>query len=147
MKKIIAMGAAVALAASMFAAEVAGNLKLNGKLANFDGDNFTLLHAPDVESNPWGNQTLKLSVNADVAGASVDFLSKKSTVDAVLGCNWKIWFKPADMVKLTVGNLDGYELNSETINYTNLVNNSGWGYAGEVNVDAFSLVISTTSDK
>ena len=41
MKKIIAMGAAVALAASMFAAEVAGNLKLNGKLANFDGDNFT----------------------------------------------------------------------------------------------------------
>ena len=121
MKKIIAMGAAVALAASMFAAEVAGNLKLNGKLANFDGDNFTLLHAPDVESNPWGNQTLKLSVNADVAGASVDFLSKKSTatsvkvdtdVDAVLGCNWKIWFKPADMVKLTVGNLDGYELNS-----------------------------------
>ena len=169
MKKIIAMGAAVALAASMFAAEVAGNLKLNGKLANFDGDNFTLLHAPGVESNPWGgNQTLKLSVNADVAGASVDFLSKKSTassvkvdteaekpedvvkvsdVDAVLGCNWKIWFKPADMVKLTVGNLDGYELNSETIDYTKLVDNSGWGYAGEVNVDAFSLVISTTSDK
>ena len=84
MKKIIAMGAAVALAASMFAAEVAGNLKLNGKLANFDGDNFTLLHAPGVESNPWGgNQTLKLSVNADVAGASVDFLSKKSTASSV----------------------------------------------------------------
>lgn len=150
MKKIVGILAVAAMATSMFAAEVAGNLKLNGKFANFDGDNFTLLHAPDVESNPWGNQTLKLSVNADVAGAAVDFLSKKSTVlgvDAVLGCNWKIWFKPADMVKLTVGNLDGYELNSETINYTNLVNNSGWGYAGEVNVDAFSLAISTTSDK
>ena len=150
MKKIVGILSAAAMATSMFAAEVAGNLKLNGKLANFDGDNFTLLHAPDVESNPWGNQTLKLSVNADVAGAAVDFLSKKSTVsdkDAVLGCNWNIWFKPADMVKLTVGNLGGYELNSETINYTNLVNNGGWGYAGEVNVDAFSLAISTTSDK
>lgn len=168
MKKIVGILAVAAMATSMFAAEVAGNLKLNGKLANFDGDNFTLLHAPDVESNPWGNQTLKLSINADVAGASVDFLSKKATatsvkvdtkaektedmvkasdVDAVLGCNWKIWFKPADMVKLTVGNLGGYELNSETINYTNLVNNSGWGYAGEVNVDAFSLAISSTSDK
>ena len=144
MKKIVGMGAAVALAASMFAAEVAGNLKLNGKFANFDGDNFTLLHAPDVESNPWGNQTLKLSVNADIAGAGVDFLNRKNEV---IGANWKIWFKPADMVKVTVGNLDGYELNSETINYTNLVNNSGWGYAGEVNVDAFSLAISTTSDK
>lgn len=144
MKKIIAMGAAVALAASMFAAEVAGNLKLNGKFANFDGDNFTLLHAPDVESNPWGNQTLKLSVNADIAGAGVDFLNRKNEV---IGANWNIWFKPADMVKLTVGNLGGYELNSETINYTNLVNNPGWGYAGEVNVDAFSLAISTTSDK
>ena len=138
------MGAAVALAASMFAAEVAGNLKLNGKLANFDGDNFTLLHAPDVESNPWGNQTLKLSVNADVAGAAVDFLNRKKEV---IGANWNIWFKPADMVKVTVGNLGGYELNSETIDWTNLVNNAGWGYAGEVNVDAFSLAISTTSDK
>ncbi len=168
MKKIVGILAVAAMATSMFAADVAGNLKLNGKLANFDGDNFTLLHAPDVESNPWGNQTLKLSVNADVAGAAVDFLSKKSTansvkvngeakkpedlvelsnVDAVLGCNWNIWFKPADMVKVTVGNLGGYELNSETIDWTNLVNNSGWGYAGEVNVDAFSLVISTTSDK
>lgn len=144
MKKIVGILAVAAMATSMFAAEVAGNLKLNGKLANFDGDNFTLLHAPDVESNSWGNQTLKLSVNADVAGAAVDFLNRKKEV---IGANWKIWFKPADMVKLTVGNLDGYELNSETINYTNLVNNGGWGYAGEVNVDAFSLAISTTSDK
>ena len=144
MKKIVGILAVAAMATSMFAADVAGNLKLNGKLANFDGDNFTLLHAPDVESNPWGNQTLKLSVNADIAGAGVDFLNRKNEV---IGANWNIWFKPADMVKLTVGNLDGYELNSETINYTNLVNNSGWGYAGEVNVDAFSLAISTTSDK
>ncbi|MDY4525787.1 MAG: hypothetical protein SPE03_12230 [Treponema sp.] len=144
MKKIVGILAVAAMATSMFAAEVAGNLKLNGKLANFDGDNFTLLHAPDVESNPWGNQTLKLSVNADVAGAAVDFLNRKKEV---IGANWNIWFKPADMVKLTVGNLGGYELNSETINYTNLVNNPGWGYVGEVNVDAFSLAISTTSDK
>ena len=144
MKKIVGILAVAAMATSMFAAEVAGNLKLNGKLAVFDGDNFTLLHAPDVESNPWGNQTLKLSINADVAGAGVDFLNKK---DKVIGANWNIWFKPADMVKLTVGNLGGYELNSETISWTNLVSNSGWGYAGEVNVDAFSLVISTTSDK
>ena len=144
MKKIVGILAVAAMATSMFAAEVAGNLKLNGKFANFDGDNFTLLHAPDVESNPWGNQTLKLSVNADIAGAGVDFLNRKNEV---IGANWNIWFKPADMVKLTVGNLGGYELNSETINYTNLVNNPGWGYAGEVNVDAFSLAISTTSDK
>ena len=144
MKKIVGILAVAAMATSMFAAEVAGNLKLNGKLAVFDGDNFTLLHAPDVESNPWGNQTLKLSISADVAGAKVDFLNKK---DKVIGANWNIWFKPADMVKLTVGNLGGYELNSETINWTNLVNNGGWGYAGEVNVDAFSLAISTTSDK
>ena len=144
MKKIVGILAVAAMATSMFAADVAGNLKLNGKLANFDGDNFTLLHAPDVESNPWGNQTLKLSVNADIAGAGVDFLNRKNEV---IGANWKIWFKPADMVKVTVGNLGGYELNSETIDWTNLVNNAGWGYAGEVNVDAFSLAISTTSDK
>ena len=144
MKKIVGILAVAAMATSMFAADVAGNLKLNGKLANFDGDNFTLLHAPDVESNPWGNQTLKLSVNADIAGAGVDFLNRKNEV---IGANWNIWFKPADMVKVTVGNLGGYELNSETIDWTNLVNNAGWGYAGEVNVDAFSLAISTTSDK
>ena len=144
MKKIVGILAVAAMATSMFAAEVAGNLKLNGKLAVFDGDNFTLLHAPDVESNPWGNQTLKLSINADVVGAGVDFLNRKNEV---IGANWNIWFKPADMVKLTVGNLDGYALNSESIGWTNLVSNGGWGYAGEVNVDAFSLVISTTSDK
>ena len=144
MKKIVGILAVAAMATSMFAAEVAGNLKLNGKLAVFDGDNFTLLHAPDVESNPWGNQTLKLSISADVVGAGVDFLNRKNEV---IGANWKIWFKPADMVKLTVGNLDGYALNSESIGWTNLVSNGGWGYAGEVNVDAFSLVISTTSDK
>ncbi len=58
-----------------------------------------------------------MSVNGDVSGASMSFYDGQAG-GAVSNVNYSIWFKPFDMLKVTIGNFST-NLNQETIDYSN----------------------------
>ena len=142
MKKIVGIIAAVAMATSVFAADISAKAKLDGSLFNFDGDNISMIQAEHKVEN-W-NPTLALSTSGDKAGASFSyFLSgwKKNysvesseadgkttysiKADDAKGNNYDttnqqfaIWFSPFDGFKITVGHFST-NLNQETIDWCN----------------------------
>ena len=71
MKKIIGIIAAVAMATSVFAADISAKAKLDGSLFSFDAGAISMIEAHHAIEN-W-NPTLSLSANGDKAGASFSY--------------------------------------------------------------------------
>ena len=103
MKKIVAGLAALAMAASVFAADVTGQLKLGTKI--FDSTTKTVLDTP--ASSGWDNNNtfFKISAAGDKSGA--EFRLTNPEVFAT-GLNapfygLSLWIKPIDALKITIG--------------------------------------------
>ena len=140
MKKIIGILLAGALVTSAFAADVSAKVEVDASLFNFDGSNISaftighksLGHVPD----------LAVSFNGDRAGATAEFLtSGTDKIDndnfAIKAQNYSIWFKPFDMLKVTVGRYST-NMNQEQIDWCNTDSGiDSQGYALDLNVDAF----------
>ena len=121
MKKIVMGIAAVACAASMFAVDFAATTWLTGNLFNYEGASFseygdqkiTVKEKGSVKGPSLNKQNQKdtdglvFSVNGDKAGASVNFFYNSGEEAAVNARNVKIWFKPVDQLKVTIGQVGG----------------------------------------
>ena len=99
MKKIVGIiGAAAVLASSIFAADVAGQLKLGAKL--YDSESKSILTTPASSGWDDNNTYFKLSATTDIAGAEMHFSAEDATY-----YNYSLWFKPIDALKVTAGNV------------------------------------------
>ena len=117
MKKIIGILLAGALVTSAFAADVSAKVNILGSAFNFNANGNKVGALAIAEGGQSWNPSFQMSVNGDVAGASMSFFDPKAT-GAVSNVNYSIWFKPFDMLKVTVGNFST-NLNQETIDYSN----------------------------
>ena len=143
MKKIIAGAVAVACAASMFAVDFAARNYMSGSIAGGDKDSAYIwkLNASDQKDA----DALVLSVAGETAGAAMQFWYKYDGISNNSGTagthdqeSWgdpqevfgirgssnqvlrvrsvSVWFKPIDMLKITVGDVST-KLFGETLHY------------------------------
>ena len=136
MKKIVGILAAAAIAASVFAADVSAGVRLEGSLFNWDGSNasaLTLKH-----NNQYYHAPISFSISDDKAGGQLKLtdlddgnyvyadatknppVAEKAVANTgnVVSSAWQIWFKPVDVLKITVG-CWANTLNQEKIDWCN----------------------------
>ena len=98
MKKIVMGIAAVAMAASMFAADVSGRVKMDTKV--FATDTKTVISRPASMGWDEDNTFLKFAASTENSGA--ELWLQKATADFA---QYSIWFKPVDALKVTIGDI------------------------------------------
>ena len=146
MKKIVGiLSAAAVLAASVFAADLTGAVRLEGELFNYNGttEEVKALMIKPNQQMYWG--PLTLSVSSDRAGGTMKMCDEGS--DKLSVGKWAIWFKPMDMLKVNLGTIDK-SMNTESITYgKRVLNYDSFGASLDVNVDAFSATLSVVPGK
>ena len=122
MKKIVMGLAAVAMAASMFATDFTGGLKLTGDLFNYNTKSGAMKVLDTISNENDGTKVeATLSLASEKVGASIKIAADMSSDEKkklVLSGN-SLWFKPIDALKLSLnGNSltmkvkDGFEVAS-----------------------------------
>jgi len=109
MKKIIAIASMAALVAgAAFAVDFSGNVEWNGRVADYNGTDFTAITL-NKNSN---DSTLSFYVNGEKAGASfnVDVDSTDYNYEAKID-DIELWVKPVDALKVNLGDV-GHNLNT-----------------------------------
>ena len=147
MKKIVGiLAAAAVLATSVFAADVSAKVKLTGSLLDVGipttsgSATFSAFGLNPHRSHDW-EPDLALSYSEDKAGAEIAFktLNEWGSGEGETSTNWKIWFKPIDVLKFNIGRI-GDSLNTESIDYSNRIYNyDEWGYRLEFASNGFTL--------
>lgn len=135
MKKIITAVAAVAMAGSLFAADVAAKVQIAGSLFNLKDSKVTALNVKDDATESY-IAAVQMTVSGDKAGASVSYANKP----ALTQVSHSIWFAPIDALKITVGNVDT-SLVQEEMDYCNSETHfePGYGYKVAVNASGFGF--------
>ncbi len=111
MKKIVGiLGAAVMLASSVFAADMAAKVYMTGNVAGgtFNGDATEAYFWNLAKTDQKDADALVISTNGDKAGANFQFwynYDASGSANLVVRST-NLWFKPVDMVKVTVGDVD-----------------------------------------
>ena len=136
MKKIVGIIAAVAMATSVFAADASAKVVLTSNLFKYDAGTKKVNVFGVAEGNQGWNPLLSLSVSGDKAGATIKFYdvdaNGENTGDTRAD-GWKIWFKPAEILKFNIGQFDT-NLNQEKID---------WSHT-ESGIDKFGFALSLT---
>lgn len=122
--------AAVAMAASVFAADVSAKVKLTGSLFNLTAEKASAMKLNNHASHNW-EPDMALSASDENAGAAVAYktMNEWGSGEGETTTNWNIWFKPMDAVKVNIGNVD-VALNKETIDWSSIssvASNGGYG--------------------
>ena len=139
MKKIIGIIAAVAMATSVFAADVSAGTKIKGDLFNYGTDGTMKLFSENNDSHDYANPNFVFGIAGDKAGATLKITTDGNTSPAQT--TQTIWFKPVDALKITAGNFD-VALNKEQIDWTESVTALGGnGYLVSFNASGFGLDI------
>ena len=121
MKKIVTTIAALAMAVSMFAADVSAKVQLEGSLFTTTDGNISALDIDKPSAQHW-NPIMNFAFNGDKAGAEFavftgDMETKIAYWNkgyAVHANRFKLWMSPTDGLKFIFG-LNGFNLNQETI--------------------------------
>ena len=146
MKKIVGiLSAAAVLAASVFAADLTGAVRLEGELFNYNGttEEVKALMIKPNQQMYWG--PLTLSVSSDRAGGTMKMCDEGS--DKLSVGKWAIWFKPLDMLQANLGSI-AKSMNTESITYgKRVLNYDSFGASLDINVDAFSATLSVVPGK
>lgn len=122
MKKIVGIIAAVAMATSVFAADVSAKVEILGRIFNYNASSKQAgLFAVTEGLRSW-NPVFSLAVSGDKAGASVKFYDNDLNVTPqgvrnLETVNYNIWFQPADILKINVGQWST-NLNQEKIDWS-----------------------------
>ena len=98
MKKIVMGIAAVAMAASMFAADVSGRVKMDTKV--FETKSKTVISRPASMGWDEDNTFLKFAASTENSGAELWLQGEKADF-----AQYSIWFKPVDALKVTIGDI------------------------------------------
>jgi hypothetical protein len=137
MKKIVAGLAALAMAASVFAVDVASMIQIDGDLMNYGSKTFKFLMAKEYDPSGDSDYLWKLSASGDKSGAEIWSWDIGSAVSSK-----KVWFKPADWLKITVGNVgDQSVANPQFGWWAQSCNNYAYGYQADLTFGAFSSTI------
>ena len=107
MKKIVAGAVALVCAASMFAADFAAKVYLTGDVAGGETDKDTYIWKMNKQDQKDAD-ALVVSTNGDNAGANFQFWYNydASGKADLLVRSTSIWFKPVDMLKVTLGDVE-----------------------------------------
>ena len=125
MKKIVGIFAAAAvLATSVFAADISAKVQLEGNLFKYNADkSMSALDIAKPSDQAW-NPIFNTSVSNDEAGAEFCVYTGNwekeggwNNAWAIGATNFKIWFKPADSIKLIFGH-NAFNLNQEHITWS-----------------------------
>jgi hypothetical protein len=158
MKKIVGIIAAVAMATSVFAVDFAARTVMEGSIASgtidVDGDdatkagkfNFWNLSKKDQKDA----DALVISASTDKAGANFQFWYNYAGNDADLKVRTtKIWFKPIDMLKVTVGDVS-LKTFGETLDYWkspdggDAATHQTWSWSGYSSVEGSGVALELT---
>ena len=90
--------AAVAMAASMFAADVSGRVKMDTKV--FATDTKTVISKPASMGGDEDNTFLKFAASTENSGAELWLQSEDAKFT-----QYSIWFEPVDALKVTIGDI------------------------------------------
>ena len=138
MKKIVAGLAALAMAASVFAVDIAADMYLEGDIATWTQSTktFSALQLKTWNADNDGNhRAITLSASTDTVGATFGL----ATVDIQLA-GYSLWFKPVDSLKVTFGNVG-----TKNIAFPNFADWNAyaafWPYGAQVDFtkDAFAM--------
>ncbi len=102
MKKIVGILAVAAMATSLFAVDVSARLVEKGSLAGGVQDGDTYLFGMG-KTHQKDNDLLEFQVASDKAGAFFRLWADLGDDEAVKLRHANFWFKPADMLKITIG--------------------------------------------
>jgi len=140
MKKIVGiLAAAAVLATSVFASDITAKTKIKGYVLGYNGtaETFSLLNEGN-DSHDYAQPNIEFSISDEKAGATVK-LTTDGRDNTVKMTTQTIWFKPVDVLKVTLGNFD-IALNKEKIKWTESVTGLGGnGIALSLNVSGFFL--------
>ena len=140
MKKIVMGLAAVAMAATMFATDFTGGLKLTGDLFNYNTDSGAMnVLSPISNANDATKVEATLSLASEKVGASIKIaadMSETGKEKLVLSGN-SLWFKPIDALKLS---LNGNSLSMKVKDGFEVASGDGYG----VEYTAGDVVLSST---
>ena len=137
MKKIVAGLAALAMAASVFAVDVASMIQIDGDLMNYGSKTFKFLMAKEYDPSGDSDYLWKFSASGDKSGAEIWSWDIAGSVSSK-----KVWFKPADWLKVTVGNVGGQSVANPQFGWwAQTANNYAYGYQAELTFGVFSSKI------
>lgn len=138
MKKIVGILAAATVATSLFAADISAATKIKANLFSYSADKTMGLLNEINDSHDYANPNLSMSVSDEKAGATVKLTTDGGNTGVAMTTQ-TIWFKPVDMLKVTLGNSD-VALNKETIKWTESWTGLGTnGILVTVDVSGFTL--------
>jgi hypothetical protein len=159
MKKIVGIIAALAMAGAVFAVDFSAGVRLEGSLFNYNDGSISLFKEAHV--NEFYQAPISFSISDDVAGGQLKISNVKDlevgkafdgfekdddgkitgvkekaiTLGNVVTADaWSIWFKPVDILKVTVGRWST-NLNQEHIGWCNT--DSG------IESDGYALTLAT----
>lgn len=116
MKKIVGILTVAAMATSMFAADVAARVVMEGSLAGGD-KNSTYVWQLNQKEQKDADAAI-IEVNGDKAGAKFQLWYKYTGADADLKVrSTSLWFKPVDSVKVTLGDVSSGPWFGNTLDY------------------------------
>ena len=116
MKKIVGIIAALAMAGAVFAADFSAGVRLQGSVFGFD-DAKTVTLLEEHHENQFYHAPISFAISDDQAGGQLK-LSNVKDDDLVHADAWSIWFKPVDVLKVTVGRWST-NLNQEHMGWCN----------------------------
>lgn len=134
MKKIVGIIAAAAMAASVFAVDLASMIQIDGDLMNYDGENFQALMAKEYDPSGDSDYLWKLSVSGDKAGAEIWSWSIDGSVSSK-----KVWFKPIDQLKVTIGNVYASSIANPQFGWWAKHELSAYGFMFDVSLSGVSF--------
>ena len=133
MKKIVGIIAAVTMAASVFAVDLASMIQIDGDLLKYNKkDGLKALMAKDYDPSGDSDYLWKFSVSGDKAGAEIWSWDIGGAVSSK-----KVWFSPIDALKITIGNVGGQSIAQPNFGWwAQSIQNYDYGYQAEFTYDA-----------
>jgi hypothetical protein len=141
MKKIIAITAmAATMAAAAMAVDVSSMIQLDGDVLNVTtGDSGTVKFLELTEYDPSGDSDYlwKLSVAGEKAGAEIWSWKLDGSVSSK-----KLWFKPIEAVKFTLGNVGGQSIAFPNFGWwAQTAQNYAYGYMAEITAGSLAVKV------
>lgn len=134
MKKIVGIIAAAAMATSVFAVDLNSMIQIDGDLMNYDGENFKALMAKEYDPAGDSDYLWKLSASGDKVGAEIWSWEINGSVTSK-----KVWFKPIDQLKVTIGNVYASSIANPQFGWWAKHELASYGYMFDVSLSSVSF--------
>lgn len=134
MKKIVGIIAAAAMATSVFAVDLNSMIQIDGDLMNYDGKNFKALMAKEYDPSGDSDYLWKLSASGDKVGAEI----WSWTIDGSVTSK-KVWFKPIDQLKVTIGNVYASSIANPQFGWWAKHELAAYGYMFDISLSSVSF--------